>query len=82
MVKALVLKLHRCEFLYTRVCSFSICVQYHVPGTRIIGVNKIFTVPAFKKAQVGSEIIKPATVMKPVCAVIMNFQSLQRYPRK
>ena len=57
-------------------------VQDHVPGTRITGVNKIFTVPAFKKAQAGSEIIKPATVVKPVCAVIMNFQRVRRYPRK
>ena len=81
LVTALVSKLHRCEFLCTLLCS-SFVIQYHVPGTRIAVVNKIFTVPAFKKAQAGSEIIKPATVMKLVCAVIMHFQRVHRYPRK
>lgn len=48
-------------------------VQCHLPGTRIAGVNEMFIVPAFKKAQTGSETIKPAIVIKAVYAVIMNF---------
>lgn len=39
-------------------------VQYHVSGTRITEVNKIFAVPVFKTARTGTETIQPAIVIK------------------
>lgn len=45
-------------------------VQCHVTDTRVM---RIITVSALKKAQTGSETVKPAIVIKPVHVVIMNF---------
>lgn len=74
LVKAPVLRLQISESLAHSLVYSIFVIQYHVAGTRITEMTKIFTVPDLKKAQTSSGSIKSAIVLKAVNAVMANFQ--------